>query len=182
MELEEKLRRFMDWRNQLSAYRMALIIIGIDSNGGAPLQGADYRSRRRAVLVEAYEKLRSDDEMYDIICSLNENSQELSGGDLVREIELNYQMLQRERCVSPADKAAYDLVLAQSQRMWLKAKSEADFKSFVPYLEPVVEGYKSMIAKRSGTGRSEDTSIDDNAFGAGIPGDSRPEDTRLRAL
>lgn len=165
MELEEKLDRFMAWRDQLSAYRMALIIISIDSNGGAPLQGADYRSRRRAVLVEAYEKLRSDDEMYDIICSLNDNSQQLSGDYLVREIELNYQMLQRERCIPPAEKASYDLILAQSQRMWLKAKSEADFKSFVPYLEPVVEGYKSMIAKRGSAGSLYDQMLDDHQPG-----------------
>ena len=168
LELKEKLERFRKWNDTLSAYRMALILLSVDANDRAPMQGAEYRGKRRSILVEAYEKLRSDEEMFDIICSLYEDREHLDD-DLARELELNVKMLRRERCVSPAEKAAYDQVLARSQRMWLKAKSEADFKNYIPYLEPVVEGYKSMIAKRDSSGRSEPVMPGDAGFEAGRP-------------
>ncbi len=165
MELTEKISLFQDWQVQLDAYRMALTMIGLDANDRAPLQGADYRARRRGILVETYQRLRTDEAMYDLVCGLLEEADRLPDPDLARELELTRQMMERERRISPADKADYDKALDLSQRMWLKYKSEADYAAFAPYLEPVIEGYKAMTEKMGGEGSLYDRMLDLNQPG-----------------
>ena len=140
------LAEFDAWRRDVDALEMALSVLSVDAADKAPVLGAAYRSDRRAALVEMLQKLKNQPAIYETVCTLYEAGSRLADDDLVRELELAKQMLERERSVSPADRAAYDRVVELSGRMWLKAKAEADFKSYAPYLEPVIEGYKAMTA------------------------------------
>ena len=153
------------WRTQVDAYRMALDLMGVDANDQAPSQGAAYRAKRRAVLVEAYQKLRTDDEIYELVCRLCEKSEDLPDGDHIRELELARQMMERERRIPPREKADFDNKLDLSKRMWLKYKAAADFAGFAPFLEPVVDGYKAMTDMMGGPGSLYDRMLDMNQPG-----------------
>ena len=153
------------WRTQVDAYRMALDLMGVDANDQAPSQGAAYRAKRRAVLVEAYQKLRTDDEIYELVCRLCEKPEDLPDGDYIRELELARQMMERERRIPPREKADFDKKLDLSKRMWLKYKATADFAGFAPFLEPVVDGYKAMTDMMGGPGSLYDRMLDMNQPG-----------------
>ena len=153
------------WRTQVDAYRMALDLMGVDANDQAPSQGAAYRAKRRAVLVEAYQKLRTDDEIYELVCRMCEKPEDLPDGDYIRELELTRQMMERERRIPPREKADFDKKLDLSKRMWLKYKAAADFAGFAPFLEPVVDGYKAMTDMMGGPGSLYDRMLDMNQPG-----------------
>lgn len=165
MDITERLNTFKAWQVRMDAYRMALTMIGLDANDRAPAEGAAYRARRRGILVEEYQKMRTDPTMYELVCALVEASDELPDPDLVRELELIRQMMARERLVSPADKAAFDEALNVSSQMWLKYKAASDFDGYAPYLEPVVEGYKAMTEKMGGEDSLYDRMLDLNQPG-----------------
>lgn len=147
LSIKERLTVFKAWQRDVDALNMALSILSVDGADGAPSGGIAYRSSRRAALVEMLQKLKNQPDIYETVCILYESGSRLGDEDLVRELELTRQMLERERAISPAEKAAFDQAVDLSGRMWLKAKANADFKGFASYLEPVVEGYKAMTAR-----------------------------------
>ena len=98
MNIKNNIIEFKNWQKRLSAYRMALSLIGADQTFGAPSEGALYRSQRTAVLHGEYIKAFRDEKMYDIISSLDRLSEEelsenmagsdYDAGDLKRELDL----------------------------------------------------------------------------------------------
>ena len=160
VSLEDRLAFFRSWQRDVGALNMALSVIGVDAADQAPSEGAAYRSSRQAALVEMLQKLKNQPAIYETVCALSEAGDALGDDDLVRELKLTRQMLEREHCISPADKAACAQAVDLSGRMWLKAKADADFKSYAPYLVPVIEGYKAMTAAMGGSGSLYDRMLE----------------------
>ena len=109
MNIKDNIIEFKNWQKRLSAYRMALSLIGADQTFGAPSEGALYRSQRTAVLHGEYIKAFRDEKMYDIISSLDKFSEEelsenmagsgYDAGDLKRELDLVLKQLDKEKAI-----------------------------------------------------------------------------------
>lgn len=73
MNLNEKLQKYNDWVFRMSAYRMALAVIGIDKLTVAPEAGSDYRDKRTAFLSGELFSIETDPEMLKLIEELLED-------------------------------------------------------------------------------------------------------------
>ena len=156
MNIKEKIIEFTNWQKRLSAYRMALSLIGADQTFGAPLEGAAYRNRCTALLHGEYIKIFQDDSMYDLIRSLGSLSEEelsenmpdtdCNAGDIKRELDLFLKQLEKERAIPADEYVEFSMILDKSREGWLKAKSEEDYKSYAPLLQEVIDGYKRITS------------------------------------
>ena len=86
MNTEQKLQQYKDWVFRLSAYNMALAIIGIDKLTVAPAGGSEYRDKRTAFLAGELFTLETDPEMIQILKELKDD--ESIDGDDRRAITL----------------------------------------------------------------------------------------------
>ena len=163
MNREERLNSFRKWQETLSAYRMALTLIGIDANAKPPSEGASYRGSRRAVLMGEYQRVLKDEEMFRITEELAEDSS--IDGDAAREVELVYTQLMKNRAVPAEVFVDFERVLDVSKRDWLRAKTEADFRGYAPKLKAVIDGYREITELRGGEGSLYDRMLDDNQPG-----------------
>ena len=72
MTLKDKLNKFNNWKDRLSAYGLALTLLGVDQTFGSPASGAEYRMSRTAILRGEYVRVLQDEEMFGIIGALIE--------------------------------------------------------------------------------------------------------------
>ncbi len=175
MNIKEKIIEFTNWQKRLSAYRMALSLIGADQTFGAPLQGSAYRSRCTALLHGEYIKIFQDDGMYDLIRSLGSLSEEelsesmsgidLDAGDIKREIDLFLKQLEKERAIPADEYVELSMTLDKSREGWLKAKKEEDFKSYAPLLQEIIDGYKRITSLQNSSLGLYDRMLDDHQPG-----------------
>ena len=163
MTQEERFAEFRRWQDLLGAYRMALTLIGIDDNAGAPSQGASYRGARRALLTGEFRKLQKDDRMFEIVQRLYED-----GGlddDRTREVELVYRQMVREREVPAEAYVEFEQALDRSRRDWPRAKYADDYKGFAPLLQEVADAYRNIVSLRQGEGSLYDRMLDERQPG-----------------
>lgn len=171
VNLNEKINKFCKWEERLSAYRMALTLIGIDQTAGAPSSGADYRDSRAALLQGEFRRVLYDDEIFGIIGELLGEPEgalieeacrnDLDEGDLRRMLQLYHDQLVKERSVPPDEYSAFARVLDRSKLQWLRAKKEEDFKGYAPYLQEVIDGYRHLTALQNSSLGIYDRMLDD---------------------
>lgn len=139
---EEKINRFNEWQNRLSAYQLAFGIMGVDQTAVPPSEGAAYRAEKTAILQGEYRKVLQNEEMYEIISDLSV----LDGLDekTAREVELYKKQLDKERSIPADEYMSFSKVLDESIRDWLRAKKEDDFAGYAPKLQAVIDGYKRI--------------------------------------
>ena len=161
---EERLGEFRSWQERLSAYRLALSVMGVDANDRAPQEGAAYRGDRRAILTGEYRRLLQDDRMYEIVEALSEDDS--LDGDTAREVSLVYEELKRGRSVPAELYAEQERALDASRRDWLRAKQENDYAGYAPYLQAVIDRTGEIYRLRAAGEREiYDLMLDDNQPG-----------------
>jgi len=175
MNITDNIIEFKNWQKRLSAYRMALSLIGADQTFGAPSEGAAYRSQHTAILQGEYINILQDDKMYDIISSISplseeELSENLSGtrfdaGDIKRELEIVKKQLDKERAIPADEYMEFSLILDRSREGWLKAKKEEDYKGYAPLLQEVIDGYKRITLLQNSSLSLYDRMLDDHQPG-----------------
>lgn len=175
MNLKEKLNKFDNWKERLSAYGMALTLLGVDQTNGAPKMGQEFRMNKTAILQGEYLRVYKDVEMFDIICelmsepegSLQEFLEEggLDEGDIRRELELYHEDLTRDKNIPPEEYMEFSRVLDLSIYEWLRAKEEEDYKGYAPYLQNVIDGYKRITSLKDSPLGLYDRMLDDDQPG-----------------
>ncbi len=175
MNIKYNIIEFKNWQKRLSAYRMALSLIGADQTFGAPSQGALYRSERTAILQGEYIKTFQDPKMYEIIGSLSSLSEEelsdyLSGsgydaGDLKRELDIVLKQLDKEKAIPADEYVKFSMILDKSKEGWLRAKKDEDYKSYAPLLQEVIDGYKRITSLQNSSLGLYDRMLDDHQPG-----------------
>ena len=163
MGREENRKRFEEWQKKLSAYQMALTLIGLDANQHPLSDGADYRNERTAILSSEYMKLQHEEGIEDLLTSLFNDEEE--DDDIRRMAELHLEQLQKNKDVPSEEYADYRRILMESERQWLICKANADYESYYPYLERLVSAY-SNIKKYANKGEElYDQLLNDNQEG-----------------
>ena len=175
MTLKDKINKFNNWKDRLSAYGLALTMLGVDQTFGSPVKGAEYRMSRTAILRGEYVRVLQDEEMYGIIGDLikePEGSFEefltdspMDEGDIRRELELYYRSLTKDRDIPPEKYMEFSKALDRSKTAWLEAKTSEDFRGYVPYLDAVIKGYKELTALADSPLGLYDRMLDDNQPG-----------------
>ncbi|MBQ7059450.1 MAG: carboxypeptidase M32 [Firmicutes bacterium] len=153
MDKAERIRLFREWNKRLSAYQMAMTMIGLDANT-APVAGASYRGERRAILAGEYRRLLKDEAMFENLLELEEVLKKagtscMAAEDeaiLRREAELYLRQLSRDREVPVDLYMAFERAKDQASRDWLRAKKEEDFVSHAPLQQEVIDRYKEIVA------------------------------------
>ena len=155
---EELLKEFNEWVMKLSAYQMALSLIGVDKLTLAPQGGAPYRDERTAVLAGEMFSLETDAHMVDVRRQL---LKEELDADKRREIELMDKQIEHILVVPKDVFVAYTKLCAESYEVWHKAKQAEDYSIFEPMLKQVIEASKQMYSYRKSDAPMYDQMLDD---------------------
>ena len=147
MTTQEKLKKYKDWVFRMSAYNMALAIIGIDSQTVAPKDGSEYRDQRTAFLAGELFSIETEPEMITLLQELNEDDS-LSYEDH-RAVQLYYTRVKNTVCIPKEEYVAFAQLQADAYNVWLKAKKEDDYASFAPTLKKLIETKKKFYGYRN---------------------------------
>ena len=159
MNLNEKLQKYNDWVFRMSAYRMALAVIGIDKLTVAPEAGSDYRDKRTAFLSGELFSIETDPEMLKLIEELLED--ENLDSETRRAAELYRKMIHDTVCIPKDEYVEAMELMNNSYNAWLEAKMKNDYSIFEPYLKKVIAVKKKQYEYRGSDMPLYDQMLDD---------------------
>ena len=162
MSTEELRERFLTWQNRLSAYRMALTLIEIDATERPLSAGAVYRSEKSAVLSGEYMRVLKEDGMEEMLEKVASGDPD---GDVRKMAELHLKRLEDSRKVPEKEYSDYQRILSESERQWLICKERADYGSYWPYLEKLVDAFRNIKMYANRGEDFFDQLLDDNEEG-----------------
>ena len=156
---KEELKQFETWQMRLSAYQMALALIGIDKETVAPEDGTAYRDERTAVLDGEYYRIASDPAIYALLKRMKED--ETLDHDTRRAAALYVKDMSHTLCVPQDEYVAYGRLLASAYPIWRKAKQHNDYASFAPVLKDIIAAKKKLYSYRQSCEDIYDQMLDD---------------------
>ena len=155
--------QFEEWEKKLNAYQFALTVIGLDANDRPPVSGAAVRNEHTAFLHGELFSLENDPQMYAVMEELmkDEDLDQVTR----RKVQLRLKNASRIHDVPKDEYIAFQKVLSESEQAWLKYKKTADWQSYAPYLERLVEAQKKLLSYRHDERDPYDILLDDNEEG-----------------
>lgn len=146
MTKQELLNQYHDWVMKMSAYEMALSIIGIDKQTVAPTAGSKYRDERTAYLAGELFSIEVDPKMTEV----RNNLLQMDIDEDTREAIVQYnKKVARIVAVPKEEFVAFRNLCDQSFEAWIEAKEKNDYQIFEPYLKQLIEGSKKMYGYRN---------------------------------
>lgn len=156
---EALLKEYQDWILKLSAYQMALTVIGIDKQTVAPSGGAAYRDERSSILAGELFSIETDPHQVEVRKQLLREAD--LDGDTRKAVEL-YDREISHICSVPKDRfIAWTKLRNESYEAWHRAKTEDNYSIFEPYLKQIIETSREMYGYRSSTAPLYDQMLDD---------------------
>ena len=162
---EELLKTYKEWIFRMSAYNMALAIIGIDQQTVAPKAGAEYRDARTAYLAGELFSVNTDPAMVEILKQL---LKEDIDDDTRRAVELYLEDAEKTLCIPKDVYVSYQELCSTSYSKWLEAKTKDDYAVFAPYLKKMIEMKKQLYGYRNSDKSIYDQMLDDYEPGMNI--------------
>ena len=160
---EQMIQIYEKWEEKLNAYHFAMTLIGIDANDRPPLDGAEVRNRHTSLLASDLFRIEKDPQIPSIIEKL------LKEKDLDpvfrRRLELRFKGIERMKNVPEEAYSAFRKALVESEQAWLKYKQTADWNSYYPYLEKLVNEQMNLLSYRKDSRSNYDILLDDNEEG-----------------
>ncbi len=141
MGSEELRSRFLTWQDRLSAYQMALTLIEIDATERPLTMGARYRGEKAAILSGEYMKVLQEKGMEEV---LEKVAKEDEDPEIRKMAELYIKRLDENKNIPEKEYADYQRILSENQRQWLICKENADYESYWPYLEKLVDAFRGI--------------------------------------
>ncbi len=158
MTKEELLKKYEEWVLKMSAYQMALAIIGVDKQTVAPKAGNEYRDLRTSILSGEAFSIQTDPEMKDVLEAL---LKEDIDGDTRRAVELYYKEMMNIMSIPKDFFVEHSNLVNESYNAWLEAKTKDDYSIFAPYLAKVIEDSKKIYSYRNSTESLYNQMLDD---------------------
>lgn len=150
----------------LYIFRHLSSAVELDAMTAAPQDTAAGRSMVMEYLSNEQYKLFASEETGILLNELNSRKFMLPALE-VRRVELLKRSCDRMKAIPQDEYVKYDVLISESQNVWVKAKRENDFASFAPYLEKIVAaklrfiGYWDPEHKR----RPYDVLLEDYEYG-----------------
>ncbi len=145
---------------QAQAYKTALLLLEWDNETLAPVQAGPYTAKMQGALSALYQKTMTGQRIEALIgqCRQDPALDEVQKA-IVREAAEECEKLS---CIPPEEYRAYQELVAESARVWSRAKKEQDFELFAPVLEKVIKSQKKFASYRAKEGqRLYDVMLDD---------------------
>lgn len=158
MAKEELLKKYEEWVLKMSAYQMALAIIGVDKQTVAPKAGNEYRDLRTSILAGEAFSIQTDPEMKDVLEALLKEDLD---GDTRRAVELYYKEMKNIMSIPKDFFVEHSNLVNESYNAWLEAKTKDDYSIFAPYLAKVIEDSKKIYGYRNSSESLYNQMLDD---------------------
>lgn len=158
MTKEELLKKYEEWVLKMSAYQMALAIIGVDKQTVAPKAGNEYRDLRTSILAGEAFSIQTDPEMKDVLETLLKEDLD---GDTRRAVELYYKEMKNIMSIPKDFFVEHSNLVNESYNAWLEAKTKDDYSIFAPYLAKVIEDSKKIYGYRNSSESLYNQMLDD---------------------
>ncbi|RDI43043.1 carboxypeptidase M32 [Falsibacillus pallidus] len=150
---------FLDYVKKMQAYNEAISLMYWDLRTGAPKKGVEQRSEVIGMLSSEAFAMSVSEEMAAYIAKLSPQENELNEvtKKTLHEIKSDYD---RNKKIPAAEFQEYIVLCSKAESVWEKAKEEADFELFRPYLEKLVEFNKKFIGYWGYKGNKYNTLLD----------------------
>lgn len=142
--------RLSDYLERAMALQTALILMEWDNETLAPEEAGSRTSRMQGALSAAYQELMTAEELMELIQACKQEDLSENEAAILREA-----MEEREQlmCIPPQEYRAYQELVAESTRIWTKARENDDFESFAPTLEKIISYQKKFASYRAKDGQ-----------------------------
>ena len=161
--------RLMLCLEKAMAYQTALTLFEWDNETLAPEQAGAYTARVQGVLAASYQEVLTGPELKELIsaCEQESGAEETPEKQAVlREIKEEAEQLE---CIPPKEYRAYQELVAESARIWARAREEKNFQAFAPTLEKIIFWQKTFAGYRAKKGqRLYDVMLDSYEKGFGM--------------
>ncbi len=142
------------------ALQTALILFEWDNETLAPEEAGKYTARVQGALSEAYQEIMTGEKIKRLLeqCRKETGLSEAERA-IIREAQEEYDRLVR---IPPKEYRAYQELVAESARVWAKAKEQQDFAAFAPVLKEIIFYQKRYAGYRAKDGQKlYDVMLDD---------------------
>ncbi len=142
------------------ALQTALILFEWDNETLAPEEAGKYTARVQGALSEAYQEIMTGEKIKRLLeqCRKETGLSEAERA-IIREAQEEYDRLVR---IPPKEYRAYQELVAESARVWAKAKEQQDFAAFAPVLKEIIFYQKRFARYRAKDGQKlYDVMLDD---------------------
>ncbi len=142
------------------ALQAALVLFEWDNETLAPEEAGRYTAKIQGALSGAYQEIMTGETTGKLLekCRKETGLTEAEGA-IVREALEEYERLVR---IPPKEYRDYQELVAESARVWAKAKEQQDFDAFAPTLKKIISYQKKFAGYRAKKGqRLYDVMLDD---------------------
>lgn len=144
--------RLVPYLEKAMAYQTALTLFEWDNETLAPEQAGAYTARVQGILAASYQEVMTAPELKELLLECEQelgNKENLEKQAILREIREEAEQLE---CIPPKEYRAYQELVAESARIWARAREEKDFQAFAPTLKKIIFGRKPLpdIGRRRG--------------------------------
>lgn len=161
--------RLMLCLEKAMAYQTALTLFEWDNETLAPEQAGAYTARVQGVLAASYQEVLTGPELKGLISACEQESGTEENPEkqaVLREIKEEAEQLE---CIPPKEYRAYQELVAESARIWARAREEKNFQAFAPTLEKIIFWQKTFAGYRAKKGqRLYDVMLDSYEKGFGM--------------
>ncbi len=133
------------------AFKTALILFEWDNETLAPAKAGSYTASVQGALSQAYQELMTGQEMTQLLQEC-EGEPDLTEAEQANVREAKEEMEQL-RCIPPQEYRAYQELIAESARIWARARKEQDFDLFAPTLEKIISYQKKFASWQAKEGQ-----------------------------
>ncbi|ASN07373.1 carboxypeptidase M32 [Virgibacillus necropolis] len=132
---------FQDLLKEQNAYKETIMLTHWDMRTKIPKKGVEQRSEVVGFLSEKLHQLETSKKMKYFIDVLKDHSDDEVIQKTVETCEENYE---RSRKIPIDEYKEYVMLQSKSESIWQEAREKADFASFQPYLEKLVDYNKKF--------------------------------------
>jgi carboxypeptidase Taq len=161
--------RLMLCLEKAMAYQTALTLFEWDNETLAPEEAGAYTARVQGVLAASYQEVLTGPELKGLISACEQESGTEENPEkqaVLREIKEEAEQLE---CIPPKEYRAYQELVAESARIWARAREEKNFQAFAPTLEKIIFWQKTFAGYRAKKGqRLYDVMLDSYEKGFGM--------------
>lgn len=153
---------FMEYVKKISHYKEAVGLMAWDLRTGAPKKGAAQRSEVLGSLSSEIFLMSTSEDMKQFLQGLRDDKVWNSLDEVTRKTaEECEKQLKKIENIPPEEYKAYVILTSQSEVAWETAKENADFESFKPYLEKIVDYNRKYTEWKGYEGNKYNALLDD---------------------
>lgn len=160
-EIQKTEKQFLDYVKKMTSYNEAIGLMFWDLRTGAPKKGVEQRSEIIGMLSSDVFKMSTSEEMAAYIAKLTAKDVVEQLSEITRKtLEESKKEYDRNKKIPAEEYKEYVILRSKAESIWEKAKEQADFAMFQPYLEKLVEFTKKFVNYWGYEGNKYNTLLD----------------------